>query len=225
MFRVYLIILVLQLGFTFQGCALLERLDGSSKEEIEKLKMSKDEMWNKMEKLKIENVNLQKQISVLIKENQGIRDEKENEMASIKDQNRVLNEEIKKLKEENQAIRDQNQALAKKIDTLQLKHKTFSSKSYDIGKDIRRIKIKVLSGDGNLNSAKYMAKRLTNMGYKIKRIDHAPKPDFLQNTVFFAPEFQYEAKRLVDRLGGGTIVKPLHWYSIFDLIIVTGKNP
>lgn len=217
MFRAYLIILVLQLGFVFQGCAVLERLDGSSKEETEKLKMSKDQMWNKMEKLKIENVRLQKQIDILIKQNQ--------EMARKGDQNELLNEEIKKLKEENQAIRDQNQALAKKIDGLQLKYETFSSESYDIGKDIRRIKIKVLTGDGNLNSAKEMAKRLTNMGYKIKRIDRAPKPGFLQNTVFFAPEFQYEAKRLVDRLGGGTIVKPLNWYSIFDLIIVTGKNP
>ncbi len=182
-------------------------------------------MWNKMEKLKIENVNLQKQISVLIKENQGIRDEKENEMASIKDQNRVLNEEIKKLKEENQAIRDQNQALAIKLDGLQLKHKTPSSESYPLEEDIRKIKIKVLTGDGNLDSAKKMAKKLRNMGYKIKSVDRAPHSSFLQNTVFFAPEFQYEAKRLVDRLGGSTIDKPLHWYSIFNLIIVTGKNP
>jgi len=217
MFRVYLIILVLQLGFTFQGCAVLERLDGSSKEEIEKLKMSKDQMWNKMEKLKIENVKLQKQISVLIKENQ--------EMARKRDQNQLLNEQIKNLEEENQVIRDQNQALAKKLNSLQLKHKTFLSESYHLEENIREIKIKVLTGDGNLNSAKDMAKKLTNMGYKIKRIDRAPKSSFLRNTVFFAPKFQYQAKRLVSRLGGSTIVKPLNWYSIFDLIIVTGKNP
>ena len=216
MFRAYLIILTVQLGFVFQGCAGLKHLDGSSKEEIERFKMTKDQMWNKIEKLKIENVRLQKQMNILIEENQA--------MARKRDQNELLNEKIKKLKEENQVIRDQNQVLAKKLDGLQLKHKTLSSKSYDIGKDIRRIKIKVLSGDGNLNSAKYMAKRLRNMGYKTKRIDHAPKSDFLQNTVFFAPEFEYEAKHLVDRLGGNTIVKPLHWYSIFDLIIVTGKN-
>lgn len=216
MFRAYLVILVLQLGFVFQGCAVLEYLDGSSKEETEKLKMSKDQMWNKMEKLKIENTKLQKQISVLIKENQ--------EMARKRDQNQLLNEQIKNLKEENQVIRDQNQALVRKLDGVQLKYKTLSSKSYDMGKDIRRIKIKVLSGDGNLNSAKEMAKKLRNMGYKIKLIDRAPRSSFLRNTVFFAPKFEYEARRLVSRLGGSTIVKPLNWYSIFDLIIVTGKN-
>lgn len=223
MFRACLIVLIVHLGFIFQGCAGLEYLDGSSKKEIEKFKMTKYQMWNKIEKLKIENAKSQKQIDILTAQNQ-VTNENEKEMARFRDQNKLLNEQMEEQKKENQIIKDQNQVLAKKLDRLQLKHKTLSSKSYDIGKDIRRIKIKVLSGNGNLNSAKYMAKKLTNMGYKIKRIDRAPKSDFLQNTVFFAPEFQYEAKRLVDSLGGNTIVKPLHWYSIFDLIIVTGKK-
>ena len=100
-----------------------------------------------------------------------------------------------------------------------------SSESYDLVKDMRKIKIKVLSGDGNLDSAKEMAKKLRNMGYKTEFIDHAPTSSFRRNKVFFAPKFQYEAKRLVSSLGGNTIVSPLSWYSIFDLIIVTGKNP
>jgi Lhr-like helicase len=217
MVRAYLIILVLQLGFIFQGCAALEYFDGSSKEETERLKMSKNQMWNEMEKLKIENAKSQEQINILIEQNQ--------EMSRKRDKNELLNEQVSKLKEENRVIRDQNQALTKKLDGLQLKYNTLSSKSYDMGTDIRRTKIKVLSGDGNLNSAKYMAKRLKNMGYKIRLIDRASKPSFLRNTVFFAPEFQHEAKRLVSRLGGNTIAKPLNWYSIFDLIVVTGKNP
>ena len=98
------------------------------------------------------------------------------------------------------------------------------SESYDLVEDMRKTKIKVLSGDGNLDSAKEMAKKLRNMGYKIEFIDHAPRSSFRRNTVFFAPEFQYEAKRLVSSLGGNTIVNPLSWYSVFDLIIVTGKN-
>ena len=100
-----------------------------------------------------------------------------------------------------------------------------SSEAYNLVRDMRKIKIKVLSGNGNLDSAKEMAKKLGHMGYKTEFIDHAPTSKFRRNTVFFAPKFQYEAKRLVSSLGGNSIVKPLSWYSIFDLIIVTGKNP
>ena len=92
-------------------------------------------------------------------------------------------------------------------------------------KDIRQLKIRVLSGDGALNSAEEMARKLRNMGYKIESIDRAPRSNFLRNTVYFAPGFQNEAKRLVISLGGNTILKPLSCSSIFDLIVVTGKNP
>ena len=90
--------------------------------------------------------------------------------------------------------------------------------------DVTTLKLKVLSGDGDLNSAKKMAKKLRNMGYKIKLIDRAPQSSFLRNTVFFALGFQDEAKRLGFSLGDNTILKPLSWSSIFDIIVVTGKN-
>jgi hypothetical protein len=88
------------------------------------------------------------------------------------------------------------------------------------------LRIKVLSGDGDLNSAKEAAKKLRNMGYNIKLIDLAPRPNFSRNTVFFAPKFKNEAKSLAPGLGGAvTIFKPLSWSSVFDIIVVTGKNP
>ena len=216
MFRACLIVLIVNLGFIFQGCASLEYLDGSSKEETEKFKTTKNEMWNKIRKLKIEKTRSQKQIDILRKENQ--------ELARTRDQNELLNEQISKLKERNRLIRDQNQAPANKLNSLLLKHKAHSSESYHVEQDIREMKIKVLTGDGSLNSAKEMARKLRNMGYKIASVDRAPKSDFLRNTVFFAPKFQSEAKRLVSRLGDNTTVKSLSWYSIFDIIIVTGKN-
>lgn len=89
---------------------------------------------------------------------------------------------------------------------------------------VATLKLKVLSGDGDLNSAKRMAKKLGNMGYKIRLIDRAPQSNFLRNTVYFALGFQDEAKRLVSSLGDNTILKPLSWFSIFDIIVVTGKN-
>ena len=225
MSRAYLIIVILHLALIFQGCAPLEYLDGSSEEETRKFKMTKDEMWNEIEKLKAENADLQGQINSLSEENQRIRDENESNMASMRDQNEVLNEQVNRLKEENQRITDDNQLLAKRLAELQLKHETLASGSYELEKDIGKLKIKVLSGDGNLNSAKEMASKLRNMDYKIELIHYAPRSNFLRDTVYFAPKFQKEAERLAFSLGGNTVVKPLSWTSVFDLIAVTGKNP
>ena len=213
MLRAYLVILILHLGFIFQGCAGLEYLDGSSEAEIKKFKMTKDKMWNEMQRLKIENAKLQEQIDILREEDQRIRDEDESEMARMRDQNGSFNEQINSLKEENQRLSDENQVLRKELTRLQLR--------YERAKFI----IKVLSGDGDFNSAMEMAKNLRNMGYNIKSIDYAPRANFLRNIVFFSPEFQKEGKQLVFRVGGNMVSKPLIWYSIFDLIVVTGKNP
>jgi len=225
MSRAYLIILILHLGLISQGCSTLEYLDGSSKEEIKRFKMTKEEMHNEIERLKTENVDLQSQINSSREENQRIRDENEKEMARMRDENEVLNEQINKLKEEGQRISDENQVLAKKLTSLELKYKTISTESDESKKDIRKLKIKVLCGDGNLNSAKEMAKRLMKMGYNIGSIHYAPRFNFSRDTVYFAPKFQDDAKRLVPSLGSNAISKPLTWPSIFDLIVVTGKTP
>ena len=91
--------------------------------------------------------------------------------------------------------------------------------------DVRSLKIKVLSGDGNLASAQEMAKRLRSMGYSIRAVDLAPQSSFSRDTVYFTSRSHQQAKRLLSRLGSNVILKPLTWPSVFDLIIVTGKNP
>jgi len=131
-------------------------LDGSSEEETKKFKMTKEEMWNEKERLKIKNLKLQRQIGILEKEDQRISDENENQMARMRDQNAVLNEQIDKLKEENQRISDENQVLAKKITALQLKQKTPSSKSHESEKEgheielmyVQKSSVRVRSGPG-----------------------------------------------------------------------------
>ena len=90
--------------------------------------MTKEEMWNEMERLKIKNLKLQRQIGILEKENQRIRGENESKMAMTRDQNALLNEQMDKLRDENQRIRDENQVLAEKLTNLQLKDETLSSK-------------------------------------------------------------------------------------------------
>jgi hypothetical protein len=130
MYRAYLIVFALSLGFMFQSCATLEYFDGSSEKEITKFKMTKEEMWREIEGLRAENAELRRQIIISRKENQtsrnqnallteeltklreenrAMRDETENKMATMRNQNALLTEELTKLREENRAMRDETE--------------------------------------------------------------------------------------------------------------------
>lgn len=87
---------------------------------------------------------------------------------------------------------------------------------------LKSIRMKVLSGEGKIDSAKRMAKRLTAMGYKVESVAMAENADYPANTVYFAAKYKKEAKTLASRLGKETIVKPLTWKSVFNIIVVTG---
>jgi regulator of replication initiation timing len=223
MSRSFVITLIVCVGFIFHGCGALEYVDGSSKDEIEKFKMSKEEMWNELKKARNENTQLQDQTRALQKGNQRIRDENEIKIGLIKDQIGSLDKQIVTLQEENQRLTDENKHLSLKLHRCQLAYETSLSEPHE--KAISKIKMKVLSGDGDLNSAKEMAKRLRGAGYTIKIFHHANRADFEHTTVYYLPTFLREAKRLVLLLGEHTIIKPLTWSSAYDLIVVTGNNP
>jgi len=124
MYRGFIIVLIMQLGFFIHGCTTLEYIDGSSKEELKKFKMSKYGMIHEMEKVKTDNVNLQRQIDILntlVKEKQRISDEKEskiaglrgeneNELARLREENELLSEQIKNVTKENQRISDEKES-------------------------------------------------------------------------------------------------------------------
>ncbi len=87
---------------------------------------------------------------------------------------------------------------------------------------LKSIRMKVLSGEGKIDSAKRMAKRLTALGYKVESVGMAESADYPANTVYFTAKYKKEAKTLASRLGKETIVKPLTWKSVFSVIVVTG---
>jgi len=87
---------------------------------------------------------------------------------------------------------------------------------------LKSIRIKVLSGDGKIGSAKKMAKRMTSMGYRVEGVGMADHTDYPAITVYSAPKYNKEAKTLAKKLGKETITKPLTWKSVFNIIVVTG---
>jgi hypothetical protein len=68
-----------------------------------------------------------------------------------------------------------------------------------------------------------MAQKLIQMGYKVEAIDLAPRSNIKKNTVFYSEDCRQEAGHISKQLGGNTIIKPLSWPSVFNLIIVTGN--
>jgi vacuolar-type H+-ATPase subunit I/STV1 len=87
---------------------------------------------------------------------------------------------------------------------------------------LKSIRLKVLSGDGKIDSARRMAKRITSMGYLVENVGMADNSDYPTSTVYFAPKYNKEAKALAKKLGKETITKPLSWKSAFNIIVVTG---
>ncbi|MEE9418607.1 MAG: hypothetical protein V3W43_03965 [Desulfatiglandaceae bacterium] len=213
MFRVCLLVLFVLVAPVFQGCGALGFFKGDSKEGVKETEAGKEQVAKEVTRLRMENINLKKKVDILKKENEEIRKENLREIAKVEVKSGALNEELMKLREENQKIVNENRLLKERL-------QRFTQK-----KDLRELKIKVLSGDGNLSSAKRMAKRLMGMDYEIRLIGFAPRSNFKKNTVYFAPKFEKEGRSLVSSLGANTVLKPLTWSSIFDLIVVTVKNP
>lgn len=103
------------------------------------------------------------------------------------------------------------QALKKQIDELKTRRDA--------------IRIKVLTGNGQLASASQMAEMVTAMGYRVEKLDTAPTANFSRHTVFYAPDARKDAEKITKRLGGNTIAIPLSWPSVFNIILVAGKTP
>ena len=205
MLKTYFIIAFLLLGFTLQGCATMEKLDGSTEDELAKFKMDKNQMWKELKLCRNENRALRNQVSLPKQENQRIAD---------------LEEQIRELEKENERLINEKTELEEKLFAPEVKEP-------EQQKDVRKLKIKVLSGDGKIGSAKQMAEKLTEMGYRVSSVALAPRSTFNQTIVYFAPAVKNEADSLATQLGSSTISKPLSWSSEFDLIVVTGKvkNP
>jgi DNA repair exonuclease SbcCD ATPase subunit len=89
----------------------------------------------------------------------------------------------------------------------------------------KAVRIKVLTGDGNIASARNLSKKLGKMGYRVKLIDRAPRSDFDAIVVYYGGDHRTAAEGMAKKLGGGAVTKPLTWSSEFDIIIVTGRQP
>lgn len=234
---------VLFILLTTTGCSLFHFVDNSSPEDIQKFETSKDDLWNQKKALEQENAANQKQLANqqahIVLMNRSMSEQQ----SKIAQANRQIDESNKIIEDLNVQIKQLGEEREKTVKTVDLVEptkvketpaKTIRGPKKKVRKqqaeavaasETKGIKIKVLTGDGNLASARRMAKRLVKMGYRVKLIGRAQRSDFALNTVYYAADHAATAEEIVTKLGGSTITMPLTWQSIFDLIIVTGTKP
>jgi hypothetical protein len=166
------------------------------------------------------------------------------QMAAVNKELTLLKSEVQKMKEAEAAMNDSS--VAGEENTSEEKEAAVSEtgkkeqvKEVDISKrdemkksadekqavegketSLKDLKVKVLSGNGKLPTARQMSKRLIAMGYRVEDIGTATRTDYTVNTIYFASDYKTEAQRLAARLGGNTIAKPLTWSSVFHIIVV-----
>jgi LytR cell envelope-related transcriptional attenuator len=166
------------------------------------------------------------------------------QMAAVNKELNLLKSEVQRMKEAEAAAKDSAAAGAtgvskereavvsekgkkEEIKEVDITKRDETKKSADQGQavegretSLKNLKVKVLSGNGKLPTAKEMSKRLIAMGYKVEEIGTANRADYTVNTIYFASDYETEAKSLAARLGGKTIAKPLTWSSVFHIIVV-----
>lgn len=82
--------------------------------------------------------------------------------------------------------------------------------------------IKVLAGTTDIQSAKDMAAFLSRNGFPVQAVDYASSSGYKYDTVYYAEGYENHAQQLAEAIGGKTIIKPLTWKSVFDVIAVKG---
>jgi len=170
---------------------------------VSELEQRNKEITAQSEKLQAENSDLKKQLAA----KDDLLQKRSEEIARLDAKQAAMDNEVDRMKAQQAKSRDAD-----------IKKSPAAGKSTGL----KSIRMKVLSGEGKIDSAKRMSKRLTVMGYKVETVGMAESSDYPANTVYFTAKYKKEAKTLASRLGKDTIVKPLTWKSVFSIIVVTG---
>ncbi len=199
--------------FLLFSCATWEKMSGTTPEEKEKFNISKDQLWDAYKRYEADNQLLQRQIAQLkskATQNEHNIQKLNREVAGLRRENRILEEDKRKLEK---ALAEKETPEPEPVPAARAET------------DVKKLKIKVLGGDGSLRSANQLAARLKEMGYTIQLVHLTPTSNFSKNTIFYAAEFKKEGEALASRIGGSAVAKALTWPSAFDLIVVAGKTP
>lgn len=165
-----------------------------------------------MRRLMAENMNLRQQLTYMKKVSSESLEACEQQLETATQELEALREEARAAREPAAAVTPELSRSAGRIPTSQ-------------SKGSKEVKIKILSGDGNLDSARNLKEKLEEMAFRVDAVGLAPRSDFKWTTLYVRAGHESQGKNLASRLGENTRILPLTWSSIFDVIIVTGRMP
>jgi chromosome segregation ATPase len=148
--------------------------------------------------------------------NQKMVAESKKEIAELEEENAQLTEQIEELKEQIA----KKSAAEKAVEEIRAATKKAESKTCAQNRPLR---VKILAGAKQAAKAKLLADKLTGLGYKIERIERATKP-FTRTTVYHTSGVAREAKNMARKMGTNTVVKPISWKTVFNVIIAVGAG-
>ena len=207
-----LCIFTLVFCLAISGCAALDFSGRNTTEELQRSKASIAQLNEQMASVNKDLTLLKSQVQKMKEAETATKDSSvAGETGAPKEKEAAVSETGKKeqVKEVDISKRDEMKKSADEKQAVEGKETS-----------IKRLKIKVLSGNGKLPTARQMSKKLIEMGYRVGDIGTANRADYAVNTIYFASDYKTEAQRLAARLGGKTIAKPLTWSSVFHIIVV-----
>jgi hypothetical protein len=222
-------VLIMIFCMTVSGCAASRYFNASSDEDMKKFRASKDDLWTDLKRLKQENEacqlalqgkqedvdQLRVQVLNLTKRNIEARKIEPLSMTKAIPAKIVKTVAEENVRKDQATPREEKRVPAEERDAIE-------TAAADQGIKAKVLKVKVLSGNGKIASAKAMSERLTKLGYKVADTSFAHRSNFAVTTVYYAPDYKREAQRLVLQLGGGAVFRPLSWSSVFHVIVVAG---
>ncbi len=202
-------VLVLILALAFVGCAGLKNQESSSCR-----KMLAD-VHQDLVQCRSENIELAKsreQLDVIKKEEQtGI--------TRLQKENLALSLQVKELQDQlNRSRKDAAVAAVEKKVAAQSAAEPAKASAPAAAKSKNRIK--VLYGNGKPGSARKLAAKLTNLGYKVDKTGSAARSNYRHNMIYYARDAKPAAQRLAKQLKAEP--RPLTWKSEYNLIVVAG---
>ena len=185
--RAFFFLLILALYLSLVGCAAtIAKIDGTTEEELKKFSMSKDQI--EVEKLKSEKQKLRSRINVLERA-QEKSTELEKQIGTLREQIEIeRNEKSESVKKISELEAEKNE-FERQISGLEQEKNLLKKRvpNLELEKNVGKFGIKVLSGDGDIRSAKQIAKRMKKMGYQIKMIGFAPEKHLKDIRYFLLP--------------------------------------
>ena len=85
-------------------------------------------------------------------------------------------------------------------------------------------RIQILDGSGDMSNARRVKTLLTSKGFRIARIGKSDKGLWRRTVLYYKKDSERRAEQVAGAIPGRLLLRPLKWRSVYDIILVVGKD-